>query len=76
MSSSWTYEAPDRRIDSIYHFPGKIDRPDESRQGDLAFMVMIAETDTQLIGQGTLLDPADQQISVELQQKPAELQRV
>ena len=58
------------------HFPGEVQHALEAGQGFLALVVVVAEADAQLVGDGPLLDAADEQVHVLLLQKAGQFQRV
>jgi hypothetical protein len=42
--------------------PAEVEHPHEALQGDLTLVVVIAEPDAELVGDGPLLDAADEDV--------------
>src|SRR5208337_4085213 len=70
------HKAPDRAHDRAMNFPCKIEHPHKPLERLLAFMIVVAESYTQLIGDRPLLDAPDKNVAILFLKKAGKLQRV
>ena len=58
------------------HLPGERQHAGKTGQGDLAFVIVVTKPDAHLEGDGTLLDAADEQVYLFLDDVPGQFQGV
>src|SRR3990167_7795959 len=70
------HKSPHRAHHRGVHLAGKVEHAGESGQHLLALVVMVAEGNAQLIGNGPLLDPAHKDVHILFLEESGELQGV
>src|SRR5208337_1831580 len=58
------HKAPHRAHDRAVNFPCEVEHPRKPLKRLLAFVIVVAESDAQLVGDGPLLDAPDKNVAI------------
>jgi hypothetical protein len=75
LVAAW-HEAPYRAHHRVVHLAGEVEHAGKAGQHFLTFMIMVTKGDPEFVGDGPLLDPADEEVDLLFLEEGGELQRV